>query len=100
MTRKPQRSNLPRRIEELESRLVDGGGLAPYSPAWLLFWQRQFQLYGTGQAHVPLTLEAVRAIVWATPDEDEGVARAELTMATLRPWAGAMRLLEGKPGQV
>ncbi|MGO9232074.1 MAG: hypothetical protein ACLQKA_23000 [Bryobacteraceae bacterium] len=67
MQRKLGRSNLLRRIEELETRWVDGSGLAPHSPAWLEFWQRQVHLYDTGQPHVQLTLDAVRAIMQASP---------------------------------
>ena len=90
MTRRPGRSNLLRRIEELEARSVDGSGLAPHSPAWLAFWQHQFQLYETGQPHALLPLEAVRAIIWATPDEGDEGARAELAAKTARR-GGAMR---------
>ncbi|MGO9229264.1 MAG: hypothetical protein ACLQKA_08650 [Bryobacteraceae bacterium] len=72
MKRIPGRSNLLRRIEELESRAVDGSGLALHSPAWLEFWQRQVHLYDTGQPHVQLTLDAVRAILQAIPDGDGG----------------------------
>ena len=72
MKRKPGSASLLRRIEELESRSVDGSGLTPYSPAWLEFWQRQVHLYGTGQPHVQLTLEAVRAVMQTIPDEGNG----------------------------
>jgi hypothetical protein len=67
--RKAGRANLLRRIEGLESRSVDGSGLVPDSPEWLSFWQEQVRLYGTGQPHVQLTLEGVRAVMQATPDE-------------------------------
>ena len=70
MTRKSGRGNILRRIEELESRSVDGSGLVPHSPQWLAFWQQQFHLYETAQPHAQLTLEAVRAIMQATPDDD------------------------------
>src|ERR1017187_4573220 len=69
--RKPGRSNLLRRIEELETRWTDGSGLVPHSPQWLAFWQQQFHLYDTGQPHEQLTLEAVRAVMQATPDDDD-----------------------------
>ena len=69
--RKAGRANLLRRIEELESRSVDGSGLVPHSPQWLAFWQQQFHLYDTGQPHEQLTLEAVRAVMQATPDDDD-----------------------------
>ncbi len=72
MRRKLGRANLLRRIEELESRSVDGSGLTPHSPPWLEFWQRQVDLYGTGQPHNQLTLEAVRAVMQAIPDGDDG----------------------------
>jgi hypothetical protein len=67
--RKPGRSNLLRRIEELETQWTDGSGLVPDSPEWLSFWQEQVRLYETGQPHVRLTLEGVRAVMQATPDE-------------------------------
>ena len=67
---KSTRSTLLRRIEELESRTTDGSGLAPHSPAWLAFWQQQYHLFETGQEHAPLTLEAVRAVMQATPDDE------------------------------
>ena len=63
------RVNLLRRIEELESRSVDRSGLVPGSPQWLAFWQEQFRLYDTGQPHAQLTLEGVRAVMQATPDQ-------------------------------
>jgi len=63
--------NILRRLEALESRTVDGSGLIPDSPEWLAFWQRQMHLYETGQEHVPLTLDGVRAVMQATPDDDE-----------------------------
>ena len=69
--RRSGRASILRRLEALESRTIDGSRLAPHSPAWLAFWQRQFQLYETGQEHVRLTLEAVRAIMQATPDSHE-----------------------------
>jgi len=70
--RKSGRANILRRIEELETRLTDGSGLVPDSPQWLAFWQEQFHLFETGQPHVQLTLEGVRAVMQATPDEDAG----------------------------
>ena len=88
MKRKSGRSNLLRRIEELEARSVDGSGLVPHSQQWLAFWQQQFHLYETGQAHAPLTLEAVRAIMWATLDDDDEGARAELPEEDLAPVGG------------
>ena len=69
--RKSGRANILRRLEALESRTVDGSGLVPHSPEWLAFWQRQFHLYETGQEHVPLTLEGVRAVMQATPDSGD-----------------------------
>ncbi len=69
MKRKGGRVNLLRRIEELESRAVDCSGLVPGSPQWLAFWQEQFRLYSNGQSHVQLTLEGVRAVMQATPDQ-------------------------------
>ena len=69
--RKAGRANLLRRIEELEMRWTDGSGLVPDTPEWLAFWQEQVRLYETGQPHVQLTLEGVRAVMQATPDEPE-----------------------------
>ena len=70
--RKPGRSNLLRRIEELETRWTDGSGLVPDSPEWLSFWQEQVRLYETGRPHVQLTLEGVRAVCQAIPDNYDG----------------------------
>jgi hypothetical protein len=71
MLRKSGRVNLLRRLEALESRTVDGSGLVPHTAEWLAFWQQQFHLFETGQEHVPLTLDGVRAVMQATPDDDE-----------------------------
>jgi hypothetical protein len=48
---------------------MDGSGLVPHSSAWLAFWQRQVRLYETGQKHVSPTLDGVRAVMQATPDD-------------------------------
>ena len=80
MRRKFGSANLLRRIEDFESRSVDGSGLVPHSPAWLESWQRQVRLYETGQPHVQLTLEAVRAVLRAIPDRDDG-GSSETTQA-------------------
>jgi hypothetical protein len=76
MLRKSGRVNILRRLEALESRTVDDSGLVPDSPEWLAFWQRQFQLYENGEEHVPLTLEGVRAVMQATPDDGDAGALA------------------------
>jgi hypothetical protein len=69
--------NLERRLRKLEgNRDLDPSGFSPHSPEWLAFWQRQFHLYETGQEHVPLTLEGVRAVMQATPDNGDEVAVA------------------------
>ena len=73
MRQKASRANILRRIEELESHSVDGSGLVPHSPAWLKFWRQQLHLYEAGQEHVPLTLEGVRALMQATPDNNEAM---------------------------
>jgi len=83
MRRRPGRSNLLRRLEELEARSTDGSRLVPHSPEWLEFWLKQFHHYTSGQAHVRFTLEAVRAIMRAMPDEDEA------TDSEVAPLAGA-----------
>ena len=67
MKRKLGRANLLRRIEELESRSVNGSGLAPHSPAWLEFWQRQLHRFENGQADTRLPLEAARTIMQDSP---------------------------------
>ncbi len=69
MKRKSGRPNILRRIEELEARTIDGSGLVLHSPEWLAFWQRQVHLYEIGAEHVRLTLEGVRAVMKATPDD-------------------------------
>ena len=60
----------------------------PHTQQWLAFWQRQFHLYETGQAHAPLTLEAVRATMGETRDEDDEGPRAELAEESLAPVGG------------
>ena len=78
MKGKSGRGNILRRIEELETRSVDGSGLALHSPAWLAFWQEQFHLYETGREHVPLTLEGMRAVMQAIPDYQGDEAAVEV----------------------
>ena len=69
--------NLERRLRKLEgNRDLDTSGFSPHSPEWLAFWQQQVRLYETGQDHVPLTLEGVRAYMQATPDSSEAAAQA------------------------
>ena len=68
MNRRVGKGNVLQRIEALEARSTDDSGLAPQSPEWLAFWQQQIQLYENGEEHVPLTLEGVRAVMQATPD--------------------------------
>ena len=75
MLRKSGRVSILRRLEALESRTVDDSGLVPDSPEWLAFWQRQFQLYENGEEHVPLTLDGVRAVMQAIPDDDEAAVQ-------------------------
>ena len=77
MRGKSGRANLLRRIEALESRSVDGSRLAPHSPQWLAFWQEQVRLYETGQPHVQLTLEGVRAVCQAIPDDYDGDSESD-----------------------
>ena len=71
MRRTPGRSNLLRRLEQLESRWTDGSRLVPHSPEWLEFWLKQFHLYTTGQPYVTFTIEAMRAIMQALPEDDD-----------------------------
>jgi hypothetical protein len=68
MNRRVRKGNILQRIEALEAVSTDDSGLLPDSPEWLAFWQRQVQLYETGQEHVPLTLEGIRAYMQAIPD--------------------------------
>ena len=42
--------------------------------------REQFHLYETGQEHVPLTLEGVRAVMQAIPDYQDDEAAAEVGM--------------------
>ena len=70
------KGSILQRIEALEARSTDDSGLAPQSPEWLAFWQRQFHLYENGEEHVPLTLEGVRAVMQATPDNGDAEAPA------------------------
>lgn len=44
----------------------------PHLQAWLEYWDRQIYNLMTGQPHVPLTIEAFRAI--CTIDDHEGMA--------------------------
>ena len=76
--RKPGRANLLRRIEELEMRWTDSSGLVPDSPQWLSFWQEQVRLWETGQPHVQLTLEGVRAVCQAIPDDYDGDSESDV----------------------
>jgi hypothetical protein len=41
----------------------------------LAFWRQQFNLYENGEEHVPLTLEGVRAVMQAIPDDDEAAVQ-------------------------
>lgn len=68
--RRSGRVNILRRLDALESRTIDGSGLVPHSPEWLDFWQRQVRLYEEGKEHVRLTLEGVRAVMQATPNDN------------------------------
>ncbi len=69
MNRRVRKGNILQRIEVLEARSTDDSGLLPHSPEWLAFWQQQVRLYEIGAEHVRLTLEGVRAVMQATPDE-------------------------------
>ena len=75
MNRRVGKGNILQRIEALEARSTDDSGLVPDSPEWLAFWQRQFQLYENGEEHVPLTLDGVRAVMQAIPDDDEAAVQ-------------------------
>ena len=58
--------NLERRLRKLEAaRNPDPSGYPRHSPEWLAFWDRELYAYATGEPHVPLTQEGVRAIVQA-----------------------------------
>jgi hypothetical protein len=57
--------------DELEARIAelervaesDESCLAPHSPEWLVFWDRQVYNYMTDRKHVPLTIDALRAVM-------------------------------------
>src|ERR1051325_2677281 len=68
MLSKRGRSGLLRRVGELESRLTDHSRLPPKFFIVLKFWDRQIYNYMTDQEHVPLTIEAMRAIVHYSDD--------------------------------
>ncbi len=57
------RSNLLRRLACLEGQLTDQSRLAPHSPEWLAFWDRQVYNHMTDREYVPLTVEALRAVM-------------------------------------
>ena len=76
MRRKSGSANILRRIEQLEARSMDGSGLAPHSLEWLAFWQQQVRRYEVGDEHVRLTLEGLRAVMQATPDDGDSEAPA------------------------
>ena len=76
MKRRVSKGSILQRLEALEAVSTDDSGLLPDSPEWLAFWQRQFNLYENGEEHVPLTLEGVRAVMQATPDNGDAEAPA------------------------
>jgi hypothetical protein len=53
----------PGSIKALEARGTDPSGLVPHSERWLEYWNRQVLNYIADREHVPLTLEAVRAVM-------------------------------------
>jgi hypothetical protein len=63
MLRRPGKSNLLRRLDCIEARITDQSRLAPHSPEWLAFWDRQVYNRMTDQEYVPLTVEALRAVM-------------------------------------
>jgi hypothetical protein len=67
--RKNGRGSILRRLDALEAQLTDESGLAPQSPEWLAYWDREVYNYATGQPHVPLTFAGARAVmqVWGDP---------------------------------
>ena len=75
MKRRVGKGGILQRIEALEARSTDDSGLVPDSPEWLAFWQQQFHLYVNGEEHVPLTLEGIRAVMQAIPDDDEAAVQ-------------------------
>jgi hypothetical protein len=69
--------NLERRLRKLEgNRDLDPSGFSPHSSEWLAFWQQQVRRYEVGDEHVRLTLEGLRAVMQATPDDDDAGALA------------------------
>jgi hypothetical protein len=75
MNRKSGRSNLLRRIEELEARVTDHSGLAPKSQEWLEYRDRQVYHYMRHEPHDPLTLEGAHAMMSYCDDPASLVGR-------------------------
>lgn len=42
-------TNLQRRLKKLEAYLTDPSGRVPHTQKWLEYWDRQFNLFLTGQ---------------------------------------------------
>ena len=75
MPRNLGRSNLLRRLECLEARITDQSRLSPHSPEWLAFWDRQVYNSMMDQEHVPLTVEALHAVMRYSDDPASLVGR-------------------------
>jgi hypothetical protein len=77
MQRKPSRSNILRRLAELETRFTDCSGLVPHSPGWMEFWTHQFHLRDAGQECMLFPLEFIRAWVQSSPPDGEDTSEYE-----------------------
>jgi hypothetical protein len=60
------RSRVERRLQKLEAVLTDDSRFVPNSKEWIVYWDRQFYLYMTGQdrnATRQSSVEAFRAVM-------------------------------------
>jgi hypothetical protein len=73
-------ANLQRRLKKLEAVLLDPVGLVPFSQKGLVYWDRQFYLYMSGQdpnAIRQAPVDAFRA-VWEYADTPASLAAGYL----------------------
>jgi hypothetical protein len=65
------------RLKKLEEAFTDGAGLVPQTQKWLLYWDRQYSLYLSGQdlnAIAPSGVAEYRAVtVRVNKNETRGV---------------------------
>lgn len=72
MLRRPGRSSLLRRIDDLEGRFTDESCMAPNSPEWLAFWDRQLYNSLIGEKFALLPVESFRA-VWRYSEDPKSL---------------------------